>query len=346
MRNARQQAPAAPATRGPARWHCPWHFVLGDEPVGIELARRQRRAQQRRCAEADVAVAGKFQRALLGAIGHLDLFEPGRRVIGLDLRGDAPRRIVALTLLAGRSGERHRALEARRAGIEIQDAVEIDGERALARIDIEMHAGAVAVGALPRGDAKRIAHARQHEVAVAADRAGQRTHVAAEGDVVQFERAAARGIMQGDAAGEIEPIDRQRAQIDRPGRRRPVDPALCVEPEIERHAVDRQFGGAHLAAHQRAQAEFDVELVGADLAEIVGAADHDRAQLQRRRRQQPRVELAADANRRADDPRRLGLELRPELVPVDEIRPDERGNQCNDEGDRQAEQRRLHGVSP
>ena len=40
-------------------------------------------------------------------------------------------------------------LEARRAGIEIQDAVEIDGERALARVDIEMHAGAVAVGALP-----------------------------------------------------------------------------------------------------------------------------------------------------------------------------------------------------
>ena len=32
-------------------------IVLGEEPVGIELARRQRRAQQRRCAEADVAVA-------------------------------------------------------------------------------------------------------------------------------------------------------------------------------------------------------------------------------------------------------------------------------------------------
>jgi hypothetical protein len=43
-------------------------------------------------------------------------------------------------------------------------------------------------------------------------------------------------------------------------------------------------------------------------------------------RQQPGVELAADAHRRADDPGRLGLELRAELIPVDEIRPDERGH--------------------
>ncbi len=52
-----------------------------------------------------------------------------------------------------------------------------------------------------------------------------------------------------------------------------------------------------------------------------------------------------DAHRRADHPRRLGLELRPELIPVDEVRPDQRGHQRNDEGNRQSEQRRLHGVS-
>ena len=163
---------------------------------------------------------------------------------------------------------------------------------------------------------------------------------------LEFERRAAGGVVQGDAAGEIEPVDRQRGQIDRPGRCRPIDPPLRIEPEIERQAVDRQFGGAHFAAHQRAQAEFHGELVGANLAEIVGAADRDRVQLQRRRRQQPGVELAADPDRRADDTGRLGLELRPELVPVDEIRPDECGDQRNDEGDGQAEQRRLHGISP
>ena len=106
-----------------------------------------------------------------------------------------------------------------------------------------------------------------------------------------------------------------------------------------------ELGGAPFAAHQRAEAELDVELLGAHLAEVVGAADAHRAQLQRRRRQQPRIQLAGHAHRRADDPARLGLELRAELVPVDEIRPDERRHQRDDEGDRQSEQGRLHGVS-
>ena len=148
-------------------------IVPGEEPVGIELARRQRRAQQRRRAKPDVAVAGKFQRALLGAEAGLDLFEPRRRSVGLDLRRDPPRRIVAPALLAGRGDQRQRTFEARAARIEVQHAVEIRQQRAVARVDVEMNAGAVAVGPLPRGDAERIARALQHEVAVAADRAGQ-----------------------------------------------------------------------------------------------------------------------------------------------------------------------------
>src|SRR5580692_2464643 len=50
-------------------------------------------------------------------------------------------------------------------------------------------------------------------------------------------------------------------------------------------------------------------------------------------------------HRRAHNPGRLGLELGPELIPVDEIRPDQRGYQRNDQGYRQPEQCRLHGVS-
>ena len=67
-------------------------IVLGDKLVGIELPRRQRRAQQRRRAEADVADAGKFQRTILGAVARLDLFEPRAGLIGLDLGRDPPRR--------------------------------------------------------------------------------------------------------------------------------------------------------------------------------------------------------------------------------------------------------------
>jgi hypothetical protein len=120
---------------------------------------------------------------------------------------------------------------------------------------------------------------------------------------------------------------------------------LRIQAEIERHAIDGQLGGAQFAAHQRAQAEFDIELVGAHLAEIVGAADHHRAQMQRWRRQQPRIQLAGKAYLRADHPGGLSLELRPELVPVDVIRRDQRCHQRDDKSNRQSEQRRLHGVS-
>ncbi|MHC2252905.1 hypothetical protein ACVILK_002597 [Bradyrhizobium embrapense] len=217
--------------------------------------------------------------------------------------------------------------------------------RPLPGIDVEVQAGAAAVGALPRGDPKRVAVAVEHEIAVAADRAGKRADIAAEGNVVQLERAAAPGIVQCHAASQIETVDRQRSQVEAPARRRPVDPPFRIEPEIQRQAIDGEFVRAPLAAHQRAQAELDVEIGGTDLAEVVGAADGDGFQPQRGRRQQARVEIAGDTNRRADDLGRLRLELRPELVPVNEIRTDQRSDQCKNEGDCQAEQRRLHGVS-
>ena len=224
MRNDRCRAPAAPATREPARRHC----RLGDEPVGIELARRQRRAQQRRRAEADVAVACQVSARA-----------PRRHSSPRSVRAAPPNR-SALTFAAMRHGwivaacpsgraERPASSRLRSAARAHRSSARRRDRPTSARwpgIDIEMNAGAVAVGALPRRDPKRIARARQHEIAVAADRAGQRTHVAAEGDIVQFERAAAGRVVQGDAAGEIEPVDRQRAQIDRPGRGRPVDPPL------------------------------------------------------------------------------------------------------------------------
>src|SRR6185503_12888483 len=73
-------------------------------------------------------------------------------------------------------------------------------------------------------------------------------------------------------------------------------PPLRVEPEIERQAVDGQFGGAHLAAHQRAQAEFHVELVGANLAEIVGAGNSRASSLPPTRTGAPMIRVASASN--------------------------------------------------
>ena len=230
------------------------------------------------------------------------------------------------------------------AVVEGKHAFEIGQNGALAGIDVEVKTGGTAVGARAGGDAERIARAPGGEIAVTPHGARERAHVAGEGDVVELQCRMAGGIMQRDAAGEVEPLDGKRGQIEGAARgRRQVDPSFGVETEIHRHAVDGELGGAPFAAHQRAEAELDVELVGAQAAEIVVAAEGDRPQPQCRRRQQPRVQLARHPHRHADDTGRLRLELGPELVPVDEVRPDQRGQQRNDEGNRQSEQRRLHG---
>src|SRR4030088_94849 len=63
-------------------------------------------------------------------------------------------------------------------------------------------------------------------------------------------------------------------QSIRPRGSNPRSSATPTTPKRAPTAVDPQLGGPPLAPHQRTQAELDVELVGANLAEIVVAADH------------------------------------------------------------------------
>src|SRR5258706_14471154 len=104
-----------------------------------------------------------------------------------------------------------------------------------------MDTGGVSVRALTGRDAKRVAHTGQHEVAVAAYRARQRAHIAAEGDIAELEGAAARRVMQGDAAGQVQAVDRERPQIEPSPRCRPIDPALPIEAQVPDHALERQL---------------------------------------------------------------------------------------------------------
>ncbi len=151
--------------------------------------------------------------------------------------------------------------------------------------------------------------------------------------------------MQRHTPRDIHAVDGERSEIEPTRRDRPLHTSLPVEAYVEREAVQRQHAGAPFAAHQRAEVELDVELVGADLGRIAVAADGDRPQPQRRGRQQQGVELAADTHRRADDAGGFRLELRTKLVPIDEIRPDQRCDQRENEGNRQSEQRGLQGFS-
>ena len=266
-------------------------------------------------------------------------------MIGLELARDPPRHLIA----ALGPGRRHRnhcgTFKPRRAALETQRAVEIDRQCALARLDCKVQARAAAARCLARCHAIGIARPLQRETAAAAERARQRAHVAGKGDIGKLQGLAARRIVQGGAAGEVQPIDRERGRIEGAVRGGPVDPSVAIKTKIEGHAGDGKLVGAPFAAQQVAQRELDVEPVGAHLAEIVDAADHHGSQPQGRRRQDARIEPARNPHRGADHLGGLGLELRPKLIPIDEIRPDQRSKQSNDEGNRQSEQRRLHGVS-
>src|SRR5579883_3170186 len=134
---------------------------------------------------------------------------------------------------------------------------------------------AASIDALARGDPKRKALARNHDLTVAAERTGERADVPGKDDVVEFKGTVTGSVMKRRAAVEVEAVDGERTEIEFAGPGEPVDPSVRIEPEIERHPADRELHGAPFAPHQRAEAELDVELVGTHLAEIVGAADDE-----------------------------------------------------------------------
>ena len=321
---------------------------MAEKPVGIELTRGQRTAQARRGAEAHVGLACEFQPALVRTDHEFRLLQLRRRGIDLQLAGQPPRRIGQrgrrARLRRRRPCDRKRAVEPRQRIVEMQDAVEIGGERPHAGLDVQPQPLADAVGGPSGGNAKWIAHAVRFQDALPAHGAGESAHLAGENDVVEPERGAARGVVQHHRAGDMKLVDGERAEIEPAGTLRPGHASALIEAELEHQAVQRQLVGAPLAAHQVAERELDLELLDADIVGVAAPADGDLAQPQRRRRQQPRVDLAVDAYRHADDARSLTLELRPELAPVDEEWADQGSQQRHDNGDRKSEQRRLHGC--
>ena len=132
-------------------------IVLGGKLVGVELARGKYSMKHRRGAEANIALAGKFQRRLIGAIAGFKLLELGRGRIGLDPGRYSPRRrrdFVAGAVRPAALGPAEAASvtapskRGARAS-KLSTPSRSPDKRALARIDVEMNPGAVTVSALP-----------------------------------------------------------------------------------------------------------------------------------------------------------------------------------------------------
>jgi hypothetical protein len=144
---------------------------------------------------------------------------------------------------------------------------------------------------------------------------------------------------------DIEPLDRHtfRGEADR--GHRPGDAAGAVEPDGEFRTFEPRVGDAPLAPHQGAQRELDVQGAGADLAAVARAAELDPLQHEGGGGQQAGVDRAGDPELEPGQAARARLEFPAVGAPIDKIRPNQRCQQRQDDGNRKAEQRRLHAVS-
>ena len=116
---------------------------------------------------------------------------------------------------------------------------------ALARLQRETQPRAGIVGGPTGRQPERIAGAVEQEIAVAADRAGQRPTSPLK--AMSFNSSVPR---LAASCSAMRPVRLSRSIASAPrrsdrGRGRPIQPALRVEPEIERKAADGQFAGAH-----------------------------------------------------------------------------------------------------
>ena len=93
-----------------------------------------------------------------------------------------------------------------------------------------------------------------------------------------------------------------------------------------------------------AKPDLELERSGAQLRRAAARADLDIAQLDDRGRQDARVDRS-DAHAQSGEPSDLVFECGAVVVPVDNKRRNQRGNERQDHRDSQSEQRRLHGVS-
>ena len=191
-----------------------------------------------------------------------------------------------------RTRERHAADETRRAVLDREKALGVDGQRPIDRIDIEPHAQAL-VADTARRNPIGIVLSVGIERSLPFDRAGERAQLALELELVEHHAVAARGVGQQRAAvADVEALDRDRFRIEADRRRRPFEAAVAVERDRDLGALEDHVGGLELAARERAERELDAEPARPQRTDLVAARDVDARQVQRRRRQQPGVDRA------------------------------------------------------
>ena len=158
---------------------------------------------------------------------------------------------------------------------------------------------------------------------------------ARERQPVHRDPPAACRIAQHDATPfDHETIDRELVRIESAGVFRPIDLSIAIEPDLDFRGAQAQLRSSPMRAQQRTEAELDRELAGTHMRRVRVPADPglDVFEHQRGRWQQPRIDGAGDPHPHAGEPACLGLEGRAVLAPIDEMRPYQRRQERQDEG--------------
>ena len=255
---------------------------------------------------------------------------------GLDLAGQPPRLegdgLAARQHRAGRPRQRHarrRSAVPRARTPACPRPRRVSGRSSVFRLKLEP--GAVGPGAAGR-NLVAVKPAAGDELALAADRPGERAHLAGEPQLVEHElatcwqrRSAWRGRPRCSAGRSTASRWRAPAAASRSGR-------CSSRPMLNCGATSFISVAPNLAAHQRPERRARCGASGraSRLPSPAGPMAMARKR-HRRKRQQRGVDVAADPDLDADQPAGLGLEEGAVVVPADDMRTHQRRQQRQDQ---------------
>ena len=318
----------------------------GQNPVEVDLRRRQGRNQFRLGAERQLGVALEPDGPLVGAVLQLDLLQQRPRPIGTDMAAEAPGFDDAIRAAAHRTRQLQRAFKTRKALFDPDRAVEVEDAGMVDRRHVQPQLDAAVVGRAVDRQLKRIVLPLDGERPFAFDGSEQRAHLADEFELLKRQARAAGRIGEGRAAIlDLEMLDRDRVGIEPDRGGRPDDPPGWIEAQGELGPLQSEVRRPQDAAQQIAQGEFDSQRARTRLGRIARTAELDLLQRQCRRRQEADVDRAGDPDLEPGEASDLGLELGPVASPIDEERPHQRRDQRQNDCNASTQQRRLHAVS-
>ena len=189
------------------------------QPIEVDLRRRQRAAHLRLRPEGQIGAAAEFDRPVVRTVLEFDLLQRCACAVSLDAAVHAPRfddeRLRARRCTTDRARELDAAFEARHAALDPNRDVGFGGQRLIDRIDRKAHPRAAVLRDPAGGEAIRITLAGDDERALAFDRPRQRAHLARELQLVEHETGVARAVGEAGAAVlDLQPRDRHPFQIE------------------------------------------------------------------------------------------------------------------------------------